>query len=171
MSPVEFSPQSANVTDFEQSGAARAMDADIGLATATMSAKAATLDNGIIGLPGFMLSAGPSSAHGLLLAERPAVDANQWGKCWAAIKDDLQLRYKLKCPLCQTALQSGGSPGLVRLRLWRLFGEPRLVRRYPSAPRRAERDRRGRGRVAVMVRLSRRRRRADVSRRRLLTPT
>src|SRR5436190_18370783 len=116
MSPVEFSPQSANVTDFEQSGAARAMDADIELAAATMSAKAATLDNGIIGLPVFMLSAGLSSAHGLWLAERPAVDADQWGKCWAAIQDDLQLR-QLKCTFCQTALQGGGSRALCALSL------------------------------------------------------
>jgi hypothetical protein len=48
MSPVEFSPQSASVTDIEQSEAARAKDTDIKLSAPTISAKASTLDNSIV---------------------------------------------------------------------------------------------------------------------------
>jgi len=48
MSPVEFSPQSASVTDIEQSEAAGAKDTDIKLRAPTIRAKAATLDNRIV---------------------------------------------------------------------------------------------------------------------------
>jgi hypothetical protein len=48
MSPLEFWPQSASSTNFGQSEAASARDADIELATPTISAKAATLDNRIV---------------------------------------------------------------------------------------------------------------------------
>lgn len=54
MSPVEFSPQSASVTDVEQSDAARAKDTDIKLVAPTISAKAATLDNRIVDFLVFM---------------------------------------------------------------------------------------------------------------------
>jgi hypothetical protein len=47
MSPVEFSPQSANSTNFGQSEAASAGDADIEPVAPAISAKAATLDNRI----------------------------------------------------------------------------------------------------------------------------
>src|SRR6478672_3747240 len=50
MSPVEFSPQFASSTNFEQSEAASAGDADIEPVAPTISAKAATLDNRIIEL-------------------------------------------------------------------------------------------------------------------------
>jgi hypothetical protein len=48
MSPVEFSPQSASVTDIEQSEAARTNDTDIKPGAPTISAKAATFDNRIV---------------------------------------------------------------------------------------------------------------------------
>src|SRR4051794_34995896 len=54
MSPVELSPQSASVTDVEQSEVARVKDTDIKLVAPTISAKAATLDNRIVGLLVFM---------------------------------------------------------------------------------------------------------------------
>jgi hypothetical protein len=54
MSPVEFSPQSASVTDLEQSEAARAKDTDIKLVAPTISAKAVTLDNRIVDFLVFM---------------------------------------------------------------------------------------------------------------------
>jgi hypothetical protein len=46
--PVEFSPQSASVTDIEQSEAARAKATDIRLGAPTINAQAATLDNPIV---------------------------------------------------------------------------------------------------------------------------
>ena len=48
MSPVEFSPQSANPTSFGHSGAASAEDADIELDAPTIITKPATLDNRIV---------------------------------------------------------------------------------------------------------------------------
>jgi len=54
MSLVELSPQSASVADIEQFEAARANDADIKLGAPTISAKAATLDNRIVGFLLFM---------------------------------------------------------------------------------------------------------------------
>jgi hypothetical protein len=48
MKPVEFSPQSASSTNVGQSEAARAKDADIKFVAATISAKAATLENRIV---------------------------------------------------------------------------------------------------------------------------
>jgi hypothetical protein len=54
MSPVEFSPQSASVTDIEQSEAARAKCTDIKLRAPMISAKAATLDNRIVDFLVFM---------------------------------------------------------------------------------------------------------------------
>lgn len=48
MSPVEFSPQSANVTDIEHSGTACAEDAGVTLDVARMSARAAAPDNGVV---------------------------------------------------------------------------------------------------------------------------
>jgi hypothetical protein len=50
MSPVEFSPQFASSTNFEQSEAASAGDADIEPVAPTISAKAATLDNRMVEL-------------------------------------------------------------------------------------------------------------------------
>jgi hypothetical protein len=54
MSAVEFSPQSANVIDVEQSEAARAGDAGIKPVASAMSAKATTLDNHVVDLLVFM---------------------------------------------------------------------------------------------------------------------
>jgi hypothetical protein len=54
ISPVEFPPQSASVTNLEQSEAARAKDTDIKLVAPTISAKAATLDNRIVDFLVFM---------------------------------------------------------------------------------------------------------------------
>jgi hypothetical protein len=48
MSPVEFSPQSASSTNFGQSEAASAGDADIEPVAPTISAKAAILDNRMV---------------------------------------------------------------------------------------------------------------------------
>jgi hypothetical protein len=56
MSAVEFSPQSASVTDIEQSEAARAKDTDVELGAPTKNAKAATLDNRI---PDFVFMQNP----------------------------------------------------------------------------------------------------------------
>src|SRR3954466_11387514 len=50
MSPVEFSPQFASSTSFEQSEAASAGDADIEPVAPTISAKAATFDNRMVEL-------------------------------------------------------------------------------------------------------------------------
>jgi hypothetical protein len=50
MSPVEFSPQFASSTSFEQSEAASAGDADIEPVAPTISVKAATLDNRMVEL-------------------------------------------------------------------------------------------------------------------------
>ena len=54
MSAVEFSPQSANVIDVEQSEAARAKDTGIKLVISKMSAKATTLDDRVAGFLVFM---------------------------------------------------------------------------------------------------------------------
>jgi hypothetical protein len=54
MKPVEFSPQSASSTNIGQSEAARAKDTDIKFVAATISAKAATLDNRIVDFLVFM---------------------------------------------------------------------------------------------------------------------
>src|ERR1044072_3034739 len=56
MSPVEFSPQSASVTDVGQSEAASAGDANIEPVAATVSAKAATLESRMAGFLVFMHS-------------------------------------------------------------------------------------------------------------------
>src|SRR5438552_12722586 len=56
MSPVELSPQSASVTDVEQSEAASAGGTDIEPVTAAISAKAVIFDNRIAGLRVFMHS-------------------------------------------------------------------------------------------------------------------
>jgi hypothetical protein len=53
MSPVEFSPQSASVTDIEQSEAARAKDTGVKPAVPATSARAATLDNRMVDLLAF----------------------------------------------------------------------------------------------------------------------
>src|SRR6266702_5639342 len=58
MSPVEFSPQSASSTNFGQSEAASAGDADI--EAPTISAKAATLDNHMVELLVFKNAAYPA---------------------------------------------------------------------------------------------------------------
>jgi hypothetical protein len=49
MSPVEFSPQSASATNVGQSEAASAADTDIEPVAPTISAKAANLDDRIVG--------------------------------------------------------------------------------------------------------------------------
>ncbi|GIQ72344.1 hypothetical protein BraRD5C2_07800 [Bradyrhizobium sp. RD5-C2] len=48
ISPVEFSPQSANVTDIEHSGTACAEDAGVTLDAARMSARAAAPDDRVV---------------------------------------------------------------------------------------------------------------------------
>src|SRR5882757_2459615 len=59
MSPVGFSPQFASSTNFEQSEAASAGDADIEPVAPTISAKAATLDNRMVELLVFRNAAYP----------------------------------------------------------------------------------------------------------------
>jgi hypothetical protein len=54
ISPVEFSPQSASSTNFGQSGAASAGDTDVEPVAATISAKATTIDNRMVGFLVFM---------------------------------------------------------------------------------------------------------------------
>src|SRR3954462_5041424 len=49
MSPVEFSPQSASSIDLEHSGAASAIETDVGLEAPAISARAARLDTRITG--------------------------------------------------------------------------------------------------------------------------
>src|SRR4029450_9579774 len=60
MSPVEFSPQFASSTSFEQSEAASASDADIEPVAPMISAKAATLDNRMVELLVFKDAAYPA---------------------------------------------------------------------------------------------------------------
>jgi hypothetical protein len=61
MSPVGFSPQSASSTNFGQSEAASAGDADI--EAPTISAKTATLDNRMVELLAFKNAAYPAYDH------------------------------------------------------------------------------------------------------------
>ncbi|BAC50462.1 bsr5197 [Bradyrhizobium diazoefficiens USDA 110] len=49
MSPVAFSPQSASSIDLEHSGAASAIETEVGLEAPTISATIAKLDNRITG--------------------------------------------------------------------------------------------------------------------------
>src|SRR5436190_20877902 len=67
MSPVEFSPQFASSTNFEQSEAASAGDADIEPVAPTISAKAATLDNRMVELLVFKNAAYPLTTTPLSL--------------------------------------------------------------------------------------------------------
>jgi hypothetical protein len=78
MSPLEFSPQSASSTNFEQSEAASAKDTDIEPVAPTISANAATLENRIVDSSfSCLMSDFLNLALGLSLAEVSAVDADQ----------------------------------------------------------------------------------------------
>jgi len=71
MEPVAFSPQSASVTDIEQSEAARAKDMDVRFGTPTISAKAATFDNR---MADFLVSAKATLRRAAGAAHEPSSD-------------------------------------------------------------------------------------------------
>jgi hypothetical protein len=75
MSLVEFSPQSASVADIEQSEAARANDTDIMFGAATISAKAATLDNRMVDFLVFM-----QDPHWPEFPQATAIGATSFGR-------------------------------------------------------------------------------------------
>jgi len=64
MEPVEFSPQSASVTNIEQSEAARAEDTGIEPVASKISAKATTVDNRVVDFLVFMQNHTDHNASG-----------------------------------------------------------------------------------------------------------